>query len=218
MAKNVKAPEFEVEDRIDKAEDLLVGGISPGRIERALAKDYNVSTRQARRYIAAVYDRWRQQTIEDAPHRREKIIRMAERFYSKCLTEKQYSAASNALILLARMSGAFTQHDPTRQERLAQLGPPPTDPTQALVWAQRCMVFALHEVISNPSLDPERRLRWIAELGGKLGMTHAKTLVQHKLDEVEWRVLGPGETNEADLESTTGLAFPATSRARRGHA
>ena len=214
------ASQLAVEERVEKAEEMLCAGIAPGRVERSLAKDYGVTPRQARKYIGRVYDRWRVQSREDGPLRREKLIRMAERFYAKCLSEKQFSAASSVLVLLGRMSGAFSQHDPARDQRMAALGAPPDDPTLALVWAQKCMVLALHEVVTNAALDPERRLRWIAELGGKLGMTHAKTVMEQKLDDVESRLLGGGERTNAstDLEPTTGLAFPTHSRARRGDA
>jgi len=218
MAKQTTANMLETEERVDKVEEMLCAGIGPSRIERTLAKDYRITVRQARRYIALVYQRWREQTRADAPHRREKIIRMTERFYARALSEKQYTAASSALSLLAKMSGALAQHDPDREQRMAALGPPPDDPTQALVWAQRCMVQALSEVVFNPSLDPERRLRWIAELGGKLGMTHAKALVEAKLDELSGRLCESARPDEDTLAATARLDWPATSRFGSGDA
>ena len=209
-----KSSTVELGERIDRVEEMLCAGIDPGRVERTIAKEYGVSTRQARNYLGKAYARWQSQTNEDAPHRREKVIRMTERFYARALSEKQYTAASSALGLLARMSGAFAQHDAEREKLLARLGPPPDDPTLVLVWAQRCMASALYEVVSNPSIDPERRLRWVAELGSKLGMTHAKALVGSKLEEVAERVFGSGETPGDELEPTDGLAWPDTSRAR----
>ena len=173
------------EERVDATEELLCAGLSPGHIERQLAKQYRVSVRQARRYIQKVYARWQTQTAADAPHRREKIIRMTERLYAKAVAGKDIRSAIGALGILARMSGAFAQHDPERARRMAALGTPPTDPTQALVFAQRVMIDALYEVAMNTALDPERRLRWICELGSKLGMTHAKALVESRLDAIE---------------------------------
>jgi hypothetical protein len=174
-----------VAERIDVAEELLCVGLGPGHVERQLAKDHGISLRQARRYIEKVYERWRKQTAADAPHRREKVIRMTERFYAKAMAAKDFRAGAQALQILARMSGALSQHDPERDRRMAALGVPPTEPTQALVYAQRVMIYALHEVANNSALDPERRLRWIAELGSKLGMTHAKALIEEKLGVIE---------------------------------
>jgi hypothetical protein len=74
------------------------------------------------------------------------------------------------------------------------------------------MLIALNEVISQPGIDPERRLRWIADIGAKIGMTHAKALVQQKLDEVSVRVLGPAGLHANEMESTAGVVWPATSR------
>ena len=216
MPKQLKSSRLALEERLDKVEEMLCAGISPGRIERTLAKDYGITQRQARSYIGRVYQRWQAQTRDDAPHRREKIIRMTERFYARALSDKQFTAAANALALLAKMSGAFTQYDPERERRLAALGPPPDDPTLALVWAQRCMIFALSEVVSHPTLDPERRLRWIAEIGGKIGMTHSKTLVQAKLDEVTVRLCGAGEPQSEELAPAVAVAWPADSRTGAG--
>ena len=98
----MKSPRVEVEDRIDKVEDYLCAGISPGKVERTVAKEYGITARQARTYISKVYQRWQAQTVADAPHRREKLIRMVERFYARALTEKEFSAAGNSLALLAR--------------------------------------------------------------------------------------------------------------------
>jgi hypothetical protein len=174
-----------LDERIDAADEMLCAGLSPAHVERQLAKQFSVSVRQARRYIERVYRRWRDQTSADAPHRREKIIRMTERLYAKAVAAKDLRTATNALSILARMSGAFAQHDPERDRRIAALGAPPSDPTQALVYAQRVMIDSLHEVAVNGALDPERRLRWICELGAKLGMTHAKALVESRLDAIE---------------------------------
>jgi hypothetical protein len=80
-----------------------------------------------------------------------------------------------------------------------------------LVYAQRCMAVALSEVVNNPAIDPERRLRWIADIGAKIGYTHSKALVQHKLDEVAQRVLGSGERAD-ELQSADGIVWPTTSR------
>lgn len=205
-----------VAQRIAEAEDLLCTGLSPGQTERQLAKDYGVSTRQARKYIARVYEHWREQSAADAPHRREKIIRMVERFYVKALVAKQWAAASHALTLLGRMSGGFVQHDPVRQQKLDEIGPPPTDPTGALLYAQRVMSLELAMVASNQALDPERRLRWIAELCGKIGMTHAKALIEERLEELERR-LGLRRDEKADgpdEAATTSGSAPL--RAGRG--
>jgi hypothetical protein len=163
----------------------LCAGLGPGHVERQLVRDLAISTRQARRYIQRVYGRWNAQSAADGPHRREKVIRMAERFYAKAMAAKDLRAAVQALQILGTMSGGFQQHDAERQKRMAALGPPPQDPTRALVYAQRIMIDALHEVATNAALDPERRLRWVAELGSKIGLTHAKALVEAKLDQIE---------------------------------
>lgn len=207
----MRASRKQTEDRIEAAEELLCAGVPPGRVQQKLADAYHVSDRQARKYITQVYRRWQKQTNDDAPHRREKIIRMAERFYAKALVEKQYTAAANVLALLAKMSGAFAPYDPQRAQQLAALGPVPEDPTLGLVYAQRVMLFALNEIVSNPAIDPERRLRWISEIGGKIGMTHAKALIQEKLDRVT-KKLAAKDSTSSGTQSVRALPKPATAR------
>src|SRR4051794_19872859 len=104
-------------ERVDAAEELLCVGLGPGHVERQLAKDYGVTTRQARRYIAAAYARWQEQSVADAPYRREKVIKMTERFYAKAVAAKDFKAGGTALQILCRMSGAMPQYDPERQAR-----------------------------------------------------------------------------------------------------
>lgn len=191
------ATKLQVRDRIDHAEELLASGISPSRAERALADKYSVSIGSARKYLGKVRERWTQQADEEAPARREKVYRMTERFYARALGAKEYSAAAQALGLLAKMSGASNMSDAKRTDILAQLGPVPSDPTEGLIYAQKVMLHALNEIVANPAIEPERRLRLISDIGGKIGMTHAKALVQHRLAEVARQVL-PAEVIEND--------------------
>lgn len=203
-------------------------GVSRPRIEQTLAQDLAVDRRTIRRYIDLLHRRWREQTLAVAPYRREQLIRMVERHYARAMagetvklgdgtakTVRPWTAATATLRLLAEMSGAFAQHDPEREARLAELGPPPSDPTQALVWGQRCLVLMLDEVMRNPAVEPERKTRLVADLVAKLGMTHAKALVEAKLDAIEGRLLGAGEADAEQLEEFDG-ALPATSRLGSG--
>jgi hypothetical protein len=209
-----KGSRIDISERIEAAEELLCAGLSPGRVERKLSQDYGISTRQARTYIARVYERWEEQITADAPHRREKVYRMAERFYAKALIDKQYTAASNTLHLLAKLSGAL-QQESNRENPLATLGPLPTDPTEALIYAQKAMIVALSEVVANPNIDPERRLRWISEIGGKIGMTHAKALMQAKLARVT-KTLAASKDISGGPQLISGIVRPATARGGAG--
>jgi len=219
-----------LQSRLDEIEDRLAAGLPPGQVDRALAQKHGISVRQARNLRQKVYGRWREENLEDAPHRREKLIRMVERHYALAMrgdtvtlpdgttkTDRPWTAATSTLRLLAEMSGAFAQFDPEREARVAELGPPPSDPTQALVWGQRCLVLQLDEVMRNPSIEPERKTRLVADLVAKLGMTHAKALVEAKLDAIEGRLLGAGQDDADELEEFHG-ALPPTSRLGAGDA
>jgi len=210
--------------RLDEIEDRLAAGLPPGQVDRAIAQKHGISVRQARNLRQKVYARWREETLGDAPHRREKLIRMVERHYAIAMrgetitfpdgttkTVRPWTAATSTLRLLAEMSGAFAQHDPAREARIAELGPPPLDPTQALIWGQRCLVLQLDEVMRNPAVDPERKVRLVGDLVAKLGMTHAKTLVEAKLERVT-RQLEPPIDVTAELTPLAGIDKPATAR------
>jgi hypothetical protein len=205
-----KSSRIELEERLERVEELLCSGLAPERVQAKVAADYIITTRQARNYIGKVYARWRKQATMDAPHRREKLFRMTERFYARAVANKQYGAAVQALGLLAKMSGAFTGTSPSRETILAELGPVPDDPTQALVWMQRVMLRTVAEILADPTIDPERRARYIGDLGGKIGMTHAKALVEAKLDTIEQRVSPP--TDDASRLEADTTDWPANSR------
>ena len=185
MANKPGSSRIPVEQRVERVEELMLSGVAPSRIEVALSKEYSLSRRQIRNYITEVYRRWRERREADAPLRRERVFLMGERFYTKTMAEKKYGPAAQILGLLMKASGAFEQRNEGQERLVAELGPPPLEPTAILVWTQRALALALHDVITNPALDPERKLRWMSELGGKLGMTHAKVLIESKLALIE---------------------------------
>lgn len=199
MSRKSATSRVALEQRYERVEELLLSGIAPSRIETSLSKEYGITTRQVRNYITEVYERWQERRQTDAPYRRERVFLMAERFYAKAMADKRYGPAAQILGLLMKASGAFQQDDAHRDRLVAELGPPPTEPTAVLVWAQKAMAFELYNVLTNSALDPERKLRWIAELGGKLGMTHAKVLVESKLALIE---------AHAGLDTPAGSALP----------
>jgi hypothetical protein len=92
------------------------------------------------------------------------------------------------------------------------LGEPPTDdPTMGLVYAQNCMLVALREVVTDPILESEKRWKLISQLGGQIGVTHAKALVQHKLDKVT-KKLDAKKDVSGGPRKLDALAKPATAR------
>src|SRR5437870_1082171 len=112
MAKKGGSNELILELRYERTEELLLSGVGPSRIESSLSKEYGVTTRQVRNYIAEVYRRWQERRQADAPLRRERVFLMAERFYARTFTEKKYGPAAQILALLMKASGAFSQQDP----------------------------------------------------------------------------------------------------------
>jgi hypothetical protein len=201
-----------LDDRLERVEELLTLGLSSGRIAITLSREFSVSRRQVRNWIAKVDERWDLETQADAPFRRERLLRKVGRFYTKSLSEKKYGPAVQALVVEAKLVGAFAQKNPELDRLIEALGPPPQDPTQMLLYAQRMMALAFQHVMTSPVLD-ERRLRWIVELVKAFGMTHAKALFESKLITIEER-LGLAEKNDHADEEQPRASGDTALRAR----
>jgi hypothetical protein len=157
--------------------------------------------------------RWSAESKRDSAFRREKLIRMAERLYAKVYAADRYGPANSALQTLARIGGAFAS-DPGDRIRNIELilGPPPAgDPLKAMEYAQGVLLLSMQDVASDPSLDPERRWRLLADMAAKVGMTFSRAQVQADLDKVKRRlgiVAAPGDKAGA----LAGVSKPATAR------
>jgi hypothetical protein len=208
-----RADKLELEARLLTAEELLVSGLSPARVQRELARKYGISTRQVRTYVAKIVERWEKESKEDAAHRREKLFRMAERLYAKAYAQDRLGPANAALQTLAKLGGAFAKGQSDREEMVKALGPPPTgNPTKALLWAQDVLLLSLQDIATDPSIEPERRWRLLADLAAKIGFTHSRTLLQDEINTVKQRVLG----SSAEASRPQALAdIPRPSTARR---
>lgn len=176
---------IDIERRVLMVDELLAIGMRSGEIERKLAADYNVSVRQARKYIATARKRHAEESARDAPHRRDEIIQVGTRLYQKALAAKDLKTAAQVWTQLAKMSGAFIQRSSERDRVITEIGPPPTDPSQALLYNNRILTWTLWEVFRDDNLDVERRVRLIGDLGAKLGIVQPRTELEAKLARLE---------------------------------
>jgi hypothetical protein len=210
-----RASRLEKEIRLNMVEEMMLAGIAPARIDRELQTKHGLSVRQARRYMAEVRERWVSGKREDLLHRREKLLRMQERVFAKAMADKRYSAANGAIANMHKLSGGFAQSNEI-SDRVAQtLGPPPIDdPMGALIYAQKCLLLSLEDVMRDPSIDPERKVRLIADLSAKVGMTHPRTLIQADLKKLRKR-LKPASDGTKGLEPIDAIPAPRTSRGAR---
>jgi len=208
---------LEIQARLLTIEELLVSGVSASRVERELAKKFDVTRRQIRRYIKQVLATWQEDSREDVAIRREKLYRMAERLYAKAYAKESLSAANAALQTLARLGGAFAQGEGDRSHLLEILGPPPTDdPMKALVYAQNVLVLTMKDIAEDPSIEPERRWKLLADLAAKIGMTHSRAVIQNQINTVKKR-LGQSSVIEGGgtVKSLAGVQKPKTARASK---
>jgi len=117
---------------------------------------------------------------------------------------KQRRAAEKASAALRRKS---RDEHPTPYSSLGL--PPLDDPTAALVYAQNALLMALHEVLNDPGLTPEQRWRFITDMTAKIGMTHAKALVQSRISKAVKRLEGVEDKGGEDVEPFNGTVDPA---------
>lgn len=202
-----------VEAHLEEVEEMLAIGLPSNRIEVSIARKYALSRRQVRRYIATIDERWDEQTEADAPHLRGRVYRQMQRFYTKSLAEGKYTAAVQALALLAKYSGAFARRSELREQLLEELGPPPTDPNQTLPYARRMLVFELREVFGDAALPPSERLRIMSDLAAKLGMIFSRSDVEDAVKRIEEKLDGRKLlTGSAKVVDASTIVEPATAR------
>ena len=198
-----------------RVEDILMSGVPQSRAERLLQQPHPVGLglglKQVKRLIEQVHERWELERIAFGPRRREAVYRQLEVVYAEARSKGELGVASGLLQQMMKASGG-TRLDPAREAAVRALGHIPKDPTKVLMWAQQCMLLALQDVMTSPDIEPERRLRWVKEFGAAIGMTHAKALVEDKLDRLEGRVYGSAaEPPSDDLSPLEGIEFPSYS-------
>ena len=211
--RRTRADKLEIQARMLTVEELLVSGLSPARVERELAKKYGITERQVRKYVSQIIARWQEDSQEDVAIRREKLYRMAERLYAKAYAQDRLGPANAALQTLAKLGGAFAKGESDRARLTEVLGPPPTDdPTKALIYAQNVLILTMRDIADDPSIEPERRWRLLADLAAKVGMTHSRSVLQNEINLVKRRL---GTSSVQSARTTKTLAdVPKTPNAR----
>jgi len=117
---------------------------------------------------------------------------------------------------MARLGGAFAQGERDRSQLLEVLGPPPTDdPMKALLYAQNVLVLTMKDIAEDPSIEPERRWKLLADLAAKVGMTHSRAVVQQQINTVKKRLGQSTSESVSTTKSLTGVERPKTARTKR---
>lgn len=193
----------------------IVAGIGRTTVAAQIIERFKCSERAAQDYIDKVYRRWKEQNASDVPFRREANYRRGERLFAKAVAARSYSAAAAVYVGLSRQSAAFNPHNPLRKKRLEELGPVPEDPQKALAYARQLILIELEDVANNAALDPERRLRWISELTGKLGMLYSRAEVEELLARMEAIVRAQfQQPPAAEVVDAKSVDFEQAARAR----
>lgn len=207
-----KAAEIARELQRDRVEDMLVQGVPVATVIKALRADppqgYSMSTVAANKLITEVHERWQKARDKEAPHRREKVWRMAEVLYAKSVNKSPSVAASLLSTMNKMLPAPVDEAEVIERRRIVeQLGPAPQDPVQLSLWAQRAMVLELIAILGDASLEPERRVQFIALFGSRIAALHPQALAGRRMEELETQVaqLAPrderamvdGETEEA---------------------
>lgn len=111
--------------RVDKAQEMLLLGATNRQVENHLIGRFDVSRRQARRYVEKVYERWRAsaqdedgRTIEEKRQQHEEMIRMILVGAAK---RENLSLQLKAVEMLMKLSGT---NQPSRLELTGKDGGP----------------------------------------------------------------------------------------------
>ena len=96
---------FETDRRVGYAESLLANGVRHNTAVVHLREKFQVCKRQAERYVAAVYNLWREQSDGDRRLKMSRAIARRQEVFSRALKDKQYGAAIKALEGLERLEG-----------------------------------------------------------------------------------------------------------------
>lgn len=98
------------------------------------------------------------------------------------------------------------------------VGPPPLDDlNEALLWSRKLLMVVTYQVARSRYAKLSEKRYAISDMVAKLGMTHAKSLVDKDLKTVRKRLEGSASRRTKAYEvSTASLAKPATARGARG--
>ena len=93
-----------------------------------------------------------------------------------------------------------------------RLGPPPlNDPLGALQYATDALLITLRQVSTDAHIDSETRWKLVADISAKLGMTHAKTVMQRRVKELSDKIK-PEAKDAEEMSDTDEMERPPTAR------
>lgn len=92
-------------NRLNRVEDLLSQGTATSTVAATCASEFNISERQAWRYIRKVYDSWTKEEEADRSVARHRRTRFLERIAQDAYQDREYSAAISALRQICRIEG-----------------------------------------------------------------------------------------------------------------
>jgi hypothetical protein len=95
------------EGRLKIIENMLAACVPGVIIERRMSTEWRISTRQVRRYVQRVLERWAEQAKVVAPLRRYQLRVMMEDIYSKAREGNELGIAITAADRLARLDGGY---------------------------------------------------------------------------------------------------------------
>jgi hypothetical protein len=128
-AKNVRT------ERLEKCEEFLAKTLDRRKAMRKMMRTYNISERQARRYVTAVRRMWEKEARGD--HRRTKRAAIRQGYlavYQSALEEGDRRNALAALRALADLDGL---NEPEQHEHTIQAAPQPQDSDKVIQASQR---------------------------------------------------------------------------------
>ena len=104
----------EVEARIDQAELMLLQGLSRREVQKIIRQKYNVSLRQATRYVSEAFERWRASALEEdgrsVAERRKQHERMISLALAKASRQGNLNLQLKAIDMMMRLYGTVASN------------------------------------------------------------------------------------------------------------
>ncbi len=96
-----------IADRLLAVEELLSSGLSPAEAARKASVRFEVSLRQAQKYVERVMETWAREDNGSRDDRRNLVRNMAQNLFRECYEKEKWMPALRALDLLCKLDGLY---------------------------------------------------------------------------------------------------------------
>lgn len=144
---------------------------------KVLKKEWGLEAREFDRLVEKAKESILAEAQSTSRFRRAAMLRKVQIAVQKAMDEKKYSAVASLVAREEQLSSGLGNAEYC--ERAAkELGAPPTEPKDALVFARRALLLNLPNILSDSALSTKERTFLLNDTCAKLGMTHDRAEIE----------------------------------------